>query len=498
MFIDITLWDRFKESFIKSLGWSATLKRAIRACYDVLVNSCFSLRQSIALNFNKVQTLNLLSLNKFFSNVRKVLSLHSLTIFFRSFTTTLVNSWSKIFKSYLPSPFKSATPANTLPTRRKAVRLKKEKHSLKNSSQSTLSITWTRLTGFLWTQGLYFVDLLKRTWGEGFIYFKGVVIVLVADALIVDDEPLWEPVEWSMAQAWILVIFLLAWIAENLIVSRYGSYTGRDKRVWFAWYKTFWLIDLGFVLSLGAAIIFVMIPFYYELNYLMSFTTSWWNWYTRVFFFKFLAFNLIVLLGTLFLQIKIRTLHWKSAFILVLIVNLFFSYLLYTHFFLAFFSYFTHVNWYNSTRLIDYVQLSHEPNKWSWGAKKRDHFSYHKSSTVFWFKNDGPFAAASMLIQFLFFVTLFLTFFYWLILLRRIYSTQEFSFTYTIYAISALKQFFFFFFLLYLFVLGSYLMAYWRFPIEFTWVTNPSSWFTNLIDICLDYPSFFISIFWQS
>jgi capsule polysaccharide export protein KpsE/RkpR len=46
------------------------------------------------------------------------------------------------------------------------------------------------------------------------------------------------------------------------------------------------------------------------------------------------------------------------------------------------------------------------------------------------------------------------------IALRRIYATQEFSFTYTVYAISALKQFFFFFFLLYLFVLGSYLVAY--------------------------------------
>ena len=420
--------------------------------------------------------------------------LTSIRYYLRAAIGTLSAYWSTLITNGLLLPFRKAAPHASVSVRN--INLKKQETQPSfNTSKVTLPALWARLTLFLWNQGLYFVDLLKRTWGEGFVYFKGVIIVLVADALIVDDEPLWEPVEWSMAQAWILIIFLLAWIAENLIVSRYGSYTGRDKRVWFAWYKTFWLIDLGFVLSLGAAIIFVMIPFYYELNYIMSFTTSWWNWYTRVFFFKFLAFNLIVLLGALFLQIKIRTLHWKSAFLLVLIVNLFFSYLLYTHFFLSFFSYFTHVNWYNSTRLIDYVQLSHEPNKWSWGAKKRDHFSYHKSSTVFWFKNDGPFAAASLLIQFLFFITLFLTFFYWLILLRRIYATQEFSFTYTIYAISALKQFFFFFFLLYLFVLGSYLVAYWRFPIEFIWVTNPSSWFTNFIDIIVNYPELIISIF---
>ena len=81
----------------------------------------------------------------------------------------------------------------------------------------------------------YFWKLTFRfyrfTIGEGFIYIRGLFIIFFADALIADDEPLWEPVEWSLVQSWILFIFLFAWIAENLISSRYGNYTGRDKRV---------------------------------------------------------------------------------------------------------------------------------------------------------------------------------------------------------------------------------------------------------------------------
>ena len=338
------------------------------------------------------------------------------------------------------------------------------------------------------------LDFFRRTFGEGFVYLRGLFIVFSADALIVDDEPLWEPIEWSMVQAWILFIFFFAWIAENLIVSRYGSYTGRDKRVWFAWYKTFWLVDLWYVLSMGAAILFVITPYYYEINYLMSYVNSWWNWYSRVFFFKMLASTTLMLLVAQVLQLNLRWFNWKQAFSLILIINFFFAYLLYTHFFMAFFSYFTHVNWYNSTRMTDYVQLSHEPGKWGWGARKRDHFSYHKSSTVFWFKNDGPFAAAFLFLHFLFFASLFLTFLYWAVLLRRIYTTQDFTYTYTIYAVSSLKQFYYLLLLFYLFVFMSFIISYWRFPIEFIWITNSHSWLSVFFSVLYSYPGFLASL----
>ena len=75
------------------------------------------------------------------------------------------------------------------------------------------------------------LDTLYRSFSFGFMYIQGLLFLLFIDACLTDDEPLWEPVEWSLVQSWLLFIFSFAWIAENLIVSRYGSYTGRDKRV---------------------------------------------------------------------------------------------------------------------------------------------------------------------------------------------------------------------------------------------------------------------------
>lgn len=165
------------------------------------------------------------------------------------------------------------------------------------------------------------------------------------------------------------------------------------------------------------------------------------------------------------------------------------------HFLMAFFAYFTDPNWYHRTRLTDYVHLSHEPNKWSWGNAKRDHFSYHKSSTVFWFKNDGPFASAFLFFHMIFFFFLFSLNIYWVALCRRVYSTQEVSFTYTTYCVSALRQFFYFFLLLYLLVVFSFCVQYWRLPVEYAWVANAQPITTTFLNVLFDYPEFLLSIF---
>ena len=340
-----------------------------------------------------------------------------------------------------------------------------------------------------------FLTIFKATFGDGALYLRGLLIIFFVDALIVDDEPLWEPVEWSLVQSWIMFIFLFAWIAENLISSRYGSYTGRDKRVWFAWYKTFWLVEGWYIISLGLASLWVIVPHYYEITYSVSFIFSWWNWYSRVFFFKFISIYTIVLFIAYYLQITMRWVTWKNSFLLIIIINLFLSYLLYIHFFMSFFGYFTDPNWYHKTRLTDYVQLSHEPNKWAWGPAKRDNFLYHNSKTVFWFKNDGPFAGAFLFFNLFFFISLFLLYIYWITLIRKVYSTQEITFTYTTYCISGLKQFFYMFSLIFVFVILSYVFNYWRLPIEFYWSLNANSWFNNLLLILKDYPTFLISIF---
>ena len=342
---------------------------------------------------------------------------------------------------------------------------------------------------------VYLLDIWKRTIGDGFIYLRGLFIIFFIDACLTDDEPIWEPVEWSLVQSWIMFIFLFAWISENLISSRYGSYTGRDKRVWIAWYKTFWLVEAYYIISLGAACLWVMVPFYFEVTYSTSFLVSWWNWYSRVFFFKFISLYTVILFIAYFLQINVRYANWRKSFVLIILINFFLSYLIYIHFFMSFFGYFTDANWYHKTRLVDYVQLSHEPNKWSWGTSKRDHFSYHRSSTVFWFKNDGPFASSFLFINLLFLISLFLLYFYWITLIRRVYATQEITYTYTTYCISGLKQFFYLFLFLFIFILFSFMFNYWRLPVEFYWILNTNSWFTNFTSILSDYWTLIKTIF---
>jgi len=335
---------------------------------------------------------------------------------------------------------------------------------------------------------------LNQMSGDGFFYLRGILIATFVDACLTDDEPLWEPVEWSLVQTWIMIIFFFAWIAENLISSRYGSYTGRDKRIWFSWYKTFWLVDLIYVVSYGAACLFVIVPFYHEITYSLPFVVSWWNWYSRVFFFKFISLYTIAIATALYLQVNVRSLNWERVFLLSLVITFLLSYLLYTHFIISFFSYFTDPIWYRKNRLVDYVQLSHEPLKWGYGPAKRDHYNYHKTSTVFWFKNDGPYAAAFLMIHLFLFFSLFSMYLYWVTLVRRIYTTQEVSYTFVTYCVSSLKQFLYFFLLFYLLVLVSYFTAYWRYPMEFWWALDTVSWWSHLIMVVSDYHLFLASL----
>lgn len=333
------------------------------------------------------------------------------------------------------------------------------------------------------------LTIFRKTIGSGFLYLKGLFLMFFIDACLTDDEPLWEPIEWSLVQSWILFIFLFAWIAENLITSSYGSYTGRDKRVWFSWYKTFWLVEIWYAISLGLAALFVTTPFYHELTYTTPFIVSWWSWYSRVFFCKFITTYSIILYVAYFMQINIRFLHWKKLLYCTLLVNLFLSYLLYIHFFMSFFGYLTDPNWYLKNRLVDYIQLSHEPHRWGWGVTKpvkRDHFLQHRSTSLMWFKNDGPFAATFLFLHIYFFLCLFFLYIFWLTLLRRALATQEFTYTFTVFCVSGLKQFFYFFFLFYVLIFFSFVINYWRTPVENHWLLLTDSWITTFASLVTD------------
>lgn len=332
-------------------------------------------------------------------------------------------------------------------------------------------------------------DIIKRSFSFGFTHVRGLFLILFIDACLTDDEPLWEPIEWSLVQTWILFIFSFAWIAENLISSRYGSYTGRDKRVWVGWYKTFWLIEGFYMLNYGIVATYVTVPFYFELNYNLSFIYSWWHWYSRVFFYKFIVTYSVVLTSAYWLQISARWISYKKALVVILLITIFICYLIYTHFIMVFFGYFTDPIWYQKTKPIDYIQLSHEPSRWGWGSAKKDHFTYHNVKTVFWFKNDGPFVSSFLMFHLFLFLCLFLLLIFWISLLRRVWATNEVPVTFTTYCVSSLKQFFYFFLCFYIFVFLSFLTNYMRLPWELYYFTYHNSWFTNFGTICREYHS---------
>jgi hypothetical protein len=152
---------------------------------------------------------------------------------------------------------------------------------------------------------------------------------------------------------------------------------------------------------------------------------------------------------------------------------------------MSFFGYFTNPVWYQQVRPIDYIQLSHEPSRWGWGAAKKDHFSAHSVKTVFWFKNDSLYSAAFLMMHMYVFLSLFFVFIYWITLFRRVYSMSEIPLTLTTYCISSLKQFFYCFLGMYLFIFFSYMSHYLRFPLEYLWTINTDYWLHHFFEIIL-------------
>nr|QPL15898.1 hypothetical protein [Strombidium sp.] len=349
------------------------------------------------------------------------------------------------------------------------------------------------LKNFKWNEDLRF--FLKKTFGHGTYQIYGYIAVMWFDILLTDDEPLLEPIEWSMVQTWILFIFAFAWIGENLIVSRYGSFTGKDKRVWAGWYRSFWIIDLWYALNYGITVLVSVVPYYHELTYSLPLVHSWWHWYTRVFFFKFIAFMTLILALGYWIQINYRWLHWKKIFIPIVIINILWSYLLFTQSIIFIFGYFTDPFWYQKSYYLNYTRIGMGPWKWQLTlSTKREPILAHPVKTTFWFKNDGPFASSALLFHMLILLTMFFVYIYWVALMRRVWSTKEIPLTYTTYCVNTIKHFLYGFFYFYVMVMCSFFVNYLRLPAEFLFNLDSMSWLENFVLILRDYPNFLIFI----
>ena len=283
------------------------------------------------------------------------------------------------------------------------------------------------------------------------------IIVICCDSIISDDEPLWEPIEWSLWQTWLLFIFIFGWTAEVLITSSFGSFTGRDKRVWLVLYKIYWWVEFYLALSLGLLAIFAIIPFYFEQYSIAANWISFWIWYDKIFLWKNINLIFIALYYVFLLQLNTRWNNVKTNQWLITIIFCIFSYLTYSAIITLAFIYFTNPTTYNNFLDIDYSQLSHGPNKWGWGMGNRDHFSYHSTPQSFWIKYEYSYISVLLFVHLFYTFNLILLYWQIIIFIRKLYSQQYLTYTYVTYVSNSIRQYFYWLSMFYLFNVISFI-----------------------------------------
>lgn len=327
---------------------------------------------------------------------------------------------------------------------------------------------------------------------HGLMYLRNIFLIILIDGLVFDDEPVWEPIEWGMVQTWLLFLFMFTWVAEVLFSSRFGSYTNRDKKVWLGLHKAYWLFQLWFILNMFIVTIFVTLPFYFEITYSISYIVLWWNWFNSIFFFKITTiFSLIlIILGGIKFQLR-----WMSAsrlLVLFIIILLLIAYLLYFNFIHTFFAFFSSdVNAFSKNGWLDFNRATHGPLKWGYGSASRDHFSFHKITTTFWYKND-PLIAASMLFLNLFlFFYLFFLFFQTLVMVRLLYKNNTVSYNNLTMFYASVKQFYYMLLFFLFLILLCFVYQLVRFPFEYLWFNRFFFFVFTFIEIIFDFVHLF-------
>ena len=283
-------------------------------------------------------------------------------------------------------------------------------------------------------------------------------LIFIIDTIISDDEPLFEPIEWSIWQNLLLFILITSWCSEVLISSTYGNYVGRDKRVWAALYKSYWLVQLYIMFSLLALTLFAIVPFYFELQSCTAVWISFWNWYNRVFLWKALSIHFSLLIFAYLIQVNSRWLTYSKTLIIMCFIIILLGILIYVNILVIMFLYFTNPITYNLNLNIDYTQLSNGPNKWGWGAPTKDHFSYHTTPSIFWYKYDFCYASSCMIIQLFFTFSYVLLFVQICIIFRKFYTTKSITYTMLTYYANIIRIYFYYTASIYIFSIVSFFM----------------------------------------
>lgn len=309
----------------------------------------------------------------------------------------------------------------------------------------------------------------KFTSLDGFSFFKVLLVVLILDGLILDDEPLWEPLEWSVIQTWVLYIYIFSWAAEVIFSSRYGSFTNRDKVVWIGLFKAYYGLLFWILINMFVVTVFITLPFYFEITYMISYSVVWWNWVSSVFFFKFVSiFSLIVLLSMIF-RFQLRWLNLNSLKLILILIIFLISYLFYFNFITTWFAYFTDPNEFKNSGWSDLSKITNGSLKWGWGTEARDHFTSHKTPTVFWAKNDQLILGSFLFLNIFVFLYMFFLFLQVMFIYRVLVSSSEVSYNMATFLYSTLKQFLYLVLSFGILTVLSLFYQFIRFPFELAW-----------------------------
>lgn len=312
----------------------------------------------------------------------------------------------------------------------------------------------------------YFLLFKKSFQNAGWLVFYSVVLILLIDALILDDEPLWEPLEWSVIQTWVLYIYIFTWASEVIFSSRYGSYTNRDKIVWIGLFRAYYGLIYWFFFNIILVTVFITLPFYFEITYLISYSVVWWNWLSSVFFFKLISTFMVVLTLLNILKSSARWMSLLEMRIIITFVLVVLSVIFYFQTMTTWFSYFTDVSEFRNSGWSEMSRIVNGPLKWGWGSDSRDHFAYHHTPTSFWAKNDPLILGSLLFINiflflFMFFLLLQVIAYYWTLV-----SSAEVSYNGLTFLFSTVQFFFYLVAGLFLLVILSLLYQFIRFPVE--------------------------------
>lgn len=302
----------------------------------------------------------------------------------------------------------------------------------------------------------------------GYILF--LVSFLLIDILLLDDEPFLEPIEWSWIQSFLLYTCLFAWLVETIVSSNYGSFTGRDKRVYIGLFKCYWFIELLFMFTVFITAVFIWTPFYFEITYKVSHIVSWWSWYNRIFFFKYITifFILDIIISILFINLK--WFNYKKIFMLMSLILICLFYIFYFQFLIIFFGYFSDILSFKNNNLTGFNKLQEGPYRTHWGDSNRDFFNYKRSSLNIWYKNDSQYALSVFFINIFNFLSISFLIIQLILILSKIFWTKKISYSLLTYFNSSLNNFFLFYIFFFSFLVIIFIYQLMRYTNDFSWI----------------------------